>query len=108
MSNIRAERRQKINAIFNLTCQIATKETAREVVLICRPIDTGVAITCRAEDRSIIGLRFYLRLDDNVVLVRKLDEEVVIGKLDNAGIQDRIAGTILNNLLERSRSKRGA
>ena len=96
MTNAQEARKRTILAVFGLACQIAKNKGARKVVLICRPFEEGIAINCCAEDRSITGLKFFVRPDDNVLLVHKSGEETPVGKLDDDGIQDRIASAILN------------
>ena len=104
MPNAQEGRRQKIVDVFNLACQMAKRKTAKELVLICRPIEGGMAITCRAEDRSIIELRFYVRSDDNIFLVDKLGQEAAIGMLDDDVIQNQIADAIVNKTAGQSPS----
>jgi hypothetical protein len=64
-------------------------------VLVSRPIAEGLAISCQVEGWGIIELRFYARSDDTIFLVDKLGEEVIVGVLDDDGVQDKIAGTIV-------------
>jgi hypothetical protein len=101
-ADARETRRRKFFEVFKLACQIAAKRAAGCVVLVRRPIETGMAISCRTEGWGAIELRFYLRSGYTIFLVDKLGEEVIVGVLDDDGVHDKIARAIGSKLPERT------
>jgi hypothetical protein len=102
MSDAPETRRRKFFGVFKLACQIAARRAAGNVVLVSRPIEEGMAISCQVEGRGTIELRFYIRLDDTIFLVDKLGDEVIVGVLDDDGVRDKIVRAIGSKLPERT------
>jgi hypothetical protein len=86
----------------NLPAKIAARRAAGNVVLVSRPIKEGMAISCQVKEWGTIELRFYVRSDDTIFLLDKLAEEVIVGVLDDDGVQDKIARAIGSKLPERT------
>jgi hypothetical protein len=102
MSDARETRRRKFFEVLELACKIAAKGAAGGVVLVSRPIEKGMAISCRTEGWGTIELRFYVRTDYTIFLVDKLGEEVIVSVLDDDDVQDKIARAIGSKLPERT------
>jgi hypothetical protein len=97
MSDARETRRRKIFDALKLACKIAAKRTAGGVVLVNRPIDEGMAISCRTKSRGTIEFRLYVRSDCTIFLVDESGEETIVGVLDDDGVPDKIAHAIYRN-----------
>jgi hypothetical protein len=98
MSDARETRRRKFFDALKLACKIAAKRAARSVVLVGRPIEQGMAISCRTEGRGTTELRFYLRSGYTIFLVDKLGQEIIVGVLDDDRVPDKIARAIGSKL----------
>jgi hypothetical protein len=102
MFDARETGRHKFFDVFNLACQIVARRTPGNVVLVTRPIEEGMAISCQAKGWRTIELRFYVRSDDTIFLVHKFGEEVIIGVLDDDSVPGKIARSIVSKLPERA------